>query len=64
MNNMKEEFVPSSDAVNYAEYILNHYLKSSKKDIFCLARDLELNHLWKTNSIESKDNNNQERDYK
>ena len=44
---MKEEQEPSIAAIKYAEYILNHYLKSSTQDIYCLARDLEFNHLWK-----------------
>ncbi len=35
----------SSNAVRYADYILNHYDRNSKKDKLCLAKDL-LRHGW------------------
>ena len=35
----------SSDAVRYADYILNHYDRNSEKDKLCLAKDL-LRHGW------------------
>jgi hypothetical protein len=35
----------SSDAVRYADYILNHYDRNSEKDKLCLANDL-LRHRW------------------
>jgi len=36
---------PSSEAVRYAKYILNHYARDSHADALCLARDLE-RHGW------------------
>lgn len=36
----------SSEAVQYADYILNHYARDSHADKLCLARDLE-RHGWK-----------------
>lgn len=37
---------PSRDAVQYADYILNHYSRNSHADKLCLARDLE-RHGWR-----------------
>ena len=36
---------PSRDAVQYADYILNHYSRNSQADKICLAQDLE-RHGW------------------
>lgn len=40
----------SSEAVQYADYILNHYSRDSHADKLCLARDLE-RHGWKKSSF-------------
>ena len=37
---------PSKQAVQYADYILNHYSRNSHADKVCLAIDLE-RHGWK-----------------
>jgi len=44
--NIPEIGLPSSEAIRYANYILNHYSRNSYKDKLCLARDLE-RHGWK-----------------
>ena len=41
---------PSRDAVQYADYILNHYSRNSQADKICLARDLE-RHGWKGHNV-------------
>lgn len=41
---------PSEAAVQYADYILNHYSRHSHKDKLCLARDLEESHGWTPNN--------------
>lgn len=42
----------SSEAVQYADYVLNHYSRDSHADKLCLACDLE-RHGWKKSSFAS-----------
>jgi hypothetical protein len=44
--NPPDTYKPSREAVQYADYILNHYSRTSQSDKICLARDLE-RHGWK-----------------
>lgn len=41
---------PSDAAVQYADYILNHYSRHSHNDKLCLARDLVESHGWTPNN--------------
>ena len=46
----------SSEAVQYADYVLNHYARDSYADKLCLARDLE-RHGWEKSQYANKEIN-------